>query len=215
MPHHDRVARCRDVRVAGAGRALLVYVLRLTREERDRSEARAALAELRTAGATDRRWSPEMTSRQTRPRVSRVSAPASTDSRASAALRAFRTSDCEFTPVASERPHAFAHRTPMQRRLRSARSMQDTARDPGARHRRADRGPGADGVIYVWNRLATAPAPQTAEAASRAARARHAAAQRQGDTLVISGLVRNPQDATGDRGTRRGRVRVRSSRARS
>ena len=54
-------------------------------------------------------------------------------------------------------------------------------------------------AVYVWNRPPT-PAPQTAEASARPLELVTLRHQRQGDTLVITGLVRNPPDATATQG---------------
>jgi hypothetical protein len=156
----------------GLAGALLFYVLRLTREERDRSDARAAaLNEL-------------------------IGAEASDSPKAPGALPFFDEYMAGGAPPAAEAaPTPTAFTSPVERAPMfgiAATAVEDS------RPRLLlvpiigvlIVGLGLTG-IYVWNR------PQTAAAASAASASaplelvalRH---QRQGDTLIVSGLVRNP-----------------------
>ena len=200
--------------------ALLVYVLKLSRDERDRSEARAvALAELLDAQVpaesrvTQEVPEPDVPAHVADSRaVARVQAePASTDSRARtrAALPVHSTPGAarDSAPVASERPSAWNAFETETSNADAAPMFGSAAVD--------DRNNGprwlvvpAIGVlivglaltaVYVWNRPPT-PAPQTAEASSRPLELVTLRHQRQGDTLVITGLVRNPPDATATEG---------------
>jgi hypothetical protein len=162
------------VSLALAG-ALLVYVLKLSREERDRSEARAAaLAELLEAQAPSEPV--QLRALEPSPHVERKSAI-----RLEPAEAADRSRTADLFASATADP---AREHPMRRLLA-----------PGI-------GVAIVGLaltsVYLWNRPAATVqaggALQTAEAARplELVTLRH---QRQGDTLVITGLVRNPPDA--------------------
>ncbi len=156
--------------------ALLLYVLKLSREERDRSEARAAaLAELLEAQA------PAEPAQPLDPEPAPHAGP-----QAAFALEPTEAAD------QSRTADLFA------------RATTDPARDHAMRRLLAP----AIGVaivglaltsVYLWNRPATtvqtAAALQTSEAAARPLELVTLRHQRQGDTLVITGLVRNPPDA--------------------
>jgi hypothetical protein len=179
----------------GLAGAMLFYVLRLTREERDRSEARAAaladmiaappLAESFTAsGPAPRVPGPTVVS----PALS-LAPDRGDDDAATAPGDTFRLAPLDETPRigADERP-----RLAPQAMFGAALPGEDTA---GPRLMLVP----AIGLlivglalagVYVWNR------PQSAAAATAAPGAplelvslRH---QRQGEALVVSGLVRNP-----------------------
>jgi hypothetical protein len=182
----------------GLAGAMLFYVLRLTREERDRSEARAAaladmisappLAESFTASGQAPRPAP----RVPEPTVSLALSLASDsgdDNAATAPGDTFRLAPLDETPrvAADERPRLVPHAM-----FGAASSGEEPARP------RLLLVPAigllivglALAGVYVWNR------PQSAAAATAAPGAplelvslRH---QRQGDALVVSGLVRNP-----------------------
>jgi len=136
----------------GLAGALLFYVLRLTREERDRSDARAAaLSELIGEGASD-------------------------SQSASSEWSAAEVSDpVERAPMFGSAATSVEHSRPRLLLVPVIGVLIVGLALTG---------------IYVWNR------PQTATAAASVASAplelvalRH---QRQGDTLIVSGLVRNP-----------------------
>lgn len=181
----------------GLAGALLFYVLRLTREERDRSEARAAaladmiaaptVADSFTASGPAPRpaaWVPEPTL------VPPPLSPASDgDDDAARAPRAARRAPLDETPRddADERP-----RLVPQAMFGAASTDEERVRP------RLMLVPAigllivglALAGVYLWNR------PQSAAAAAAAPGAplelvslRH---QRQGESLIVSGLVRNP-----------------------
>ncbi len=177
----------------GLAGGLLFYVLRLTREERDRSEARAAaLAELLAPEAEDAPAAlassspvepPPVLPQRSAPAIPRIVDDAAAPSVVTPAVVAFD----------DERDDSMADemRTPL---------FGATFDAPEASRPRLLLVP-AIGVlivglaiagVYLWNR------PQTAAAASTVAAAplelvsmRH---ERQGDSLVVSGLVRNPHN---------------------
>ena len=162
------------VSLALAG-ALLVYVLKLSREERDRSEARAAaLAELLEAQAPSEPV--QLRALEPSPHVERKSA---TRLEPTEAADRSRTADLFASATADP-----AREHPMRRLLAPAIGVAIVGL--------------ALTSVYLWNRPAATVqaggALQTAEAARplELVTLRH---QRQGDTLVITGLVRNPPDA--------------------
>jgi hypothetical protein len=162
------------VSLALAG-ALLVYVLKLSREERDRSEARAAaLAELLEAQAPSEPV--QLRALEPSPHVERKSAI-----RLEPAEAADRSRTADLFASATADP---AREHPMRRLLAPAIGVAIVGL--------------ALTSVYLWNRPAATVqaggALQTAEAARplELVTLRH---QRQGDTLVITGLVRNPPDA--------------------
>jgi flagellar basal body-associated protein FliL len=166
--------------------ALLVYVLKLSREERDRSEARAtALAELLEAQApfagqqeavtpVDQNFSSfyEERSRPIHPEPANAFEPAETADQS-------RTADLFASATAAPaRDHS------MRRLLAPAIGVAIVGL--------------ALTSVYLWNRPAAAQ--QTSEAAARPLELVTLRHQRQGDTLVITGLVRNPPNATAIKG---------------
>ena len=170
------------VSLALAG-ALLVHVLKLSREERDRSEARAAaLADLLEA-----RTSPE-------PGVA-------TEPRSGPAARPEPPLRVEPHPgIALVEPDG-----PEETRAADlfTGAMTTNAREGTMRRLLAP----AIGVaivslalstVYLWNR--PTPAAQSAEAAARPLELVTLRHQRLGDTLVITGLVRNPPDGSAVKG---------------
>jgi hypothetical protein len=151
--------------------ALLVYVLKLSREERDRSEARAAaLAELLEAQG------PAEPARPRDPEPSpHVEPQAAIALEPTEAVDQSRTADLFASATAAPaRDHA------MRRLLAPAIGVAIVGL--------------ALTSVYLWNR--PAPVQKTAEAAARPLELVTLRHQRQGDTLVITGLVRNPPDAT-------------------
>jgi len=151
--------------------ALLVYVLKLSREERDRSEARAAaLAELLEAQA------PAEPARPPEPEPwSHVEPEAAIALEPTEVADHSRTADLFASATAApSRDHA------MRRLLAPAIGVAIVGL--------------ALTSVYLWNR--PAPVQQTAEAAARPLELVTLRHQRQGDTLIITGLVRNPTDAT-------------------
>jgi hypothetical protein len=151
--------------------ALLVYVLKLSREERDRSEARAAaLAELLEAQAPAE--PPQPRDPEPSPHVGPQAAFALEPTEAADQSR---TADLFASATAAPaRDHA------MRRLLAPAIGVAIVGL--------------ALTSVYLWNR--PAPVQKTAEAAARPLELVTLRHQRQGDTLVITGLVRNPPDAT-------------------
>jgi hypothetical protein len=151
--------------------ALLVYVLKLSREERDRSEARAAaLAELLEAQAPAEPAPPRdpEPSPHVEPQAAIAVEPIE-------AADQSRTGDLFASATAAPaRDHA------MRRLLAPAIGVAIVGL--------------ALTSVYLWNR--PAPVQKTAEAAARPLELVTLRHQRQGDTLVITGLVRNPPDAT-------------------
>jgi len=156
--------------------ALLVYVLKLSREERDRSEARAAaLAELLEAQAPSEPV--QLRDLEPSPHVERKSA-----TRLEPAEAADRSRTADLFASATADP---AREHPMRRLLAPAIGVAIVGL--------------ALTSVYLWNRPAATVqaggALQTAEAAARPLELVTLRHQRQGDTLVITGLVRNPPDA--------------------
>jgi hypothetical protein len=169
----------------GVAGALLFYVLRLTREERDRSDARAAaLAEMIGAdqGALEFPFA---------------------ESRTDASVRSI-ADRTELTPFEPERQHERAVDVDVVQPAWQEQSAVDEPRAPmfatsisdGSRPRRL-LAPAigmlilglAVTVVWMWNRTETATAATTATAPLELVSLRH---ERQGDALVVSGLVRNP-----------------------
>ena len=179
----------------GLSGALLVYVLKLSREERDRSEARAAaLAELlESHGPTEERPQP--------PAPVLASPPVSTPTQ-------------EPVAVSGEpAPSAWAHESvaetpdsPSQAPSAEMFSIATTTADARGGTMRWLLVPAigvaivglALSAVYLWNRP-TAPA-QAAESATRPLELVTLRHQRTGNTLVIAGLVRNPPDAPAVKG---------------
>ena len=151
--------------------ALLVYVLKLSREERDRSEARAAaLAELLEAQAPSEPV--QLRDLEPSPHVERKSA-----FRLEPAEAADRSRTADLFASATADP---AREHPMRRLLAPAIGVAIVGL--------------ALTSVYLWNRPAAVQ--QTAEAAAPPLELVTLRHQRQGDTLVITGLVRNPPNAT-------------------
>jgi type II secretory pathway pseudopilin PulG len=164
--------------------ALLVYLLKLSREERERSEARAAaLAELLEARGDG---SPQTATVPTEPRpiVAAVREPAP------------KIVD---VPLIAFEPFEHADSGEMSR----ADLFASATIAPAGQHAMRRLLAPAIGIavvglaltsVYLWNRPTGVQA--TAEAAAarplELVTLRH---QRQGDTLIITGLVRNPPDA--------------------
>ena len=189
--------------------ALLVYVLKLSREERDRSEARAAaLAELLEAQAPLAGQQPET--------VTPVEQNFSSAYQLTPVEQNF-SSAYQLTPVEQNFSSFYEERSqpihpepantlaPAEAADQSrtadlfASATAAPARDQAMRRLLAP----AIGVaivglalasVYLWNRPAAVQ--QTAEAAARPLELVTLRHQRQGDTLVITGLVRNPPNAT-------------------
>jgi hypothetical protein len=177
---------------------LLTYVLRLTREERDRSEARAASLEQALGGVNPlERWSPEMTF---------ASEPARRDVASEDAARELdhASAGSTFSPGAAsiDRAPAFSSMFGAQ-----ASSAEDpSGADLKARVPRAILVP-AVGVLVValiaglalsvvWARNRTSGTTQATTEESTGAPLelvvlKH---ERAGDGLQISGVVRNPQE---------------------
>jgi len=155
--------------------ALLVYVLKLSREERDRSEARAAaLAELLEAQAP----AEPAPSRDPEP-LPRIERHAVIALEPIEAGEQSRTADLFASATAAPaRDHA------MRRMLAPAIGVAIVGL--------------ALTSVYLWNRPAAVH--QSTEAAARPLELVTLRHQRQGDTLVITGLVRNPPDATAVKG---------------
>jgi len=180
--------------------ALLVYVLKLSREERDRSEARAAaLAELLEAHS---------------PLAGQQEAVTPVEQNLSSAYQLTAVKQNSATPVEQNFSSFYEERSqpihpepatalvPAEGADQSrtadlfASATAAPARDQGMRRLLAP----AIGVaivglaltsVYLWNRPATVQ--QAAAPPLELVTLRH---QRQGDTLVITGLVRNPPSAT-------------------
>ena len=174
--------------------ALLVYVLKLSREERDRSEARAAaLAELLEAQA-----------------------PLAGQQEAVTPVEAATPVEQNFSSAYQERSHYLERSQPIHPEPAIAREPAEAADQfrtadlfasataaPTHDHAMRRLLAPAIGVaivglaltsVYLWNRPAAVQ--QTAEAAARPLELVTLRHQRQGDTLVITGLVRNPPNAT-------------------
>jgi hypothetical protein len=178
--------------------ALLVYVLKLSREERDRSEARAAaLAELLEAQA-----------------------PLAGQQEAVRPVEAVTPVEQNFSSAYQERSHYRERSQPIHPEPANALELTEAAdqsrtadlfasataapaRDHAMRRLLAP----AIGVaivglaltsVYLWNR--PAPVQKTAEATARPLELVTLRHERQGDTLVITGLVRNPPDAMAIKG---------------
>ncbi len=176
--------------------ALLVYVLKLSREERDRSEARAAaLAELLEAQAPLAGQQPET--------VTPVEQNFSSAYQLTPVEQNFssfyeeRSQPIHPEPANTLAPAEAADQSRTADLFASATAA--PARDQAMRRLLAP----AIGVaivglalasVYLWNRPAAVQ--QTAEAAARPLELVTLRHQRQGDTLVITGLVRNPPNAT-------------------
>ena len=176
--------------------ALLVYVLKLSREERDRSEARAAaLAELLEAQAPLAGQQQE------------AATPAEQNFSSAYQLTPVEQNFSSFyeersqpihpAPANALEPAEAADRSRTADLFASATAA--PTRDQAMRRLLAP----AIGVaivglalasVYLWNRPAAVQ--QTAEAAARPLELVTLRHQRQGDTLVITGLVRNPPNAT-------------------
>lgn len=168
--------------------ALLVYVLKQSREERDRSEARAAaLAELLEARPNGEPLvavtppvpaAPEVTDEPPAPEVhrqaSRVEMPLMLPDEP---VLAIRSSGVGLFAGATSTA-ASEHR--MRRLLAPAIGVAIVGL--------------ALTSVYLWN-LPTAAATRAADATSRPLELVTLRHQRQGETLVITGLVRNPPDA--------------------
>lgn len=167
----------------GVAGALLFYLLRLTREERDRSEARAAaLAEMiggagsgGSLGSEGSSSSSASTTPWARARVERESPPARSSERPGTA-----TEPVAATPLEREPMFGGAMAAGSESRPRLLLVPAIGVVIVGL----------ALGSIYAWSR------PQSAVAAVPAASAplelvslRH---ERQGGSLIVSGLVRNP-----------------------
>jgi hypothetical protein len=162
--------------------ALLVYVLKLSREERDRSEARAtALAELLEAQA---------------PFAGQQEAVTPVEQNFSSFYEE-RSWPIHPEPANAFEPAEAADQSRTADLFASATTA--PARDHSMRRLLAP----AIGVaivglaltsVYLWNRPAAAQ--QTSETAARPLELVTLRHQRQGDTLVITGLVRNPPNAT-------------------
>ena len=167
--------------------ALLAYVLKQSREERDRSEARAvALAELLEAQAP----APGQEA------VTPVEAATPVEQNFSSAHQG-RSQPIHPDPANALEPTDAADPSRTADLFASATAA--PRRDHAMRRLLAP----AIGVaivglaltsVYLWNRPAAVQ--QTAEAAARPLELVTLRHQRQGDALVITGLVRNPSDAT-------------------
>lgn len=168
--------------------ALLVYVLKLSREERDRSEARAAaLAELLDAQA---------------PFAGQQEAVTPVEQNFSSAYQERSHYRERSQPIHPEPANALEPAEAADQSRTAdlfASAMAGPARGHAMRRLLAP----AIGVaivglalasVYLWNRPAAVQ--QTAEAAARPLELVTLRHQRQGDTLVITGLVRNPPNAT-------------------
>lgn len=173
--------------------ALLAYVLKLSREERDRSEARAAaLAELLEAhagGDLQTTGAPPVAAaaRVAEPRLAPAPVREPAPNLEEVPLIAFEPSDSGEPP----RADLFASATTTPDRDHTMRRLLAPA----------------IGVVivglaltsvYVWNRpVAAQPAAEATARPLELVTLRH---QRQGNTLVITGLVRNPPDAPAIKG---------------
>jgi hypothetical protein len=190
---------------------LLTYVLRLTRDERDRSEARAASLEQALGGVKPlERWSPEMklASDPIKRDVGREDF-ATRDLDLGSATTAFAShaasADSPFTPAAApvDRPAAFSSMFGSQ----AASADDPSAGDVKARVPRAILVPAvgvlvvaliaglAMSVVWAHNRTSGTTQATTAQESTGAplelVALKH---ERAGDGLHISGVVRNPQD---------------------
>jgi type II secretory pathway pseudopilin PulG len=171
--------------------ALLVYVLKLSREERDRSEARAAaLAELLEAQAP-------LTGQQ-----EAVTPVEAVEQNFSSAYRERSHYQKRSQPIHPEPANALEPAEAADQ-SRTADLFASATAAPAHDHAMRRLLAPAIGVaivglalasVYLWNRPATVQ--QTAEAAARPLELVTLRHQRQGDTLVITGLVRNPPNAT-------------------
>jgi hypothetical protein len=174
--------------------ALLVYVLKLSREERDRSEARAAaLAELLEAQAPFAGQQEAVTPVEA---VTSVEAVTPVEQNFSSAYQK------RSQPIRPESANALAPAEAADE-LWTADLFASATADPAHDHAMRRLLAPAIGVaivglalasVYLWNRPAAVQ--QTAEATARPLELVTLRHQRQGDTLVITGLVRNPPNAT-------------------
>jgi hypothetical protein len=162
---------------------LLTYVLRLTREERDRSDARAAaLEQVLRAQVPLERWSPDLD----------LGSPAAAHDHAQLPPEPSVSADPPFVSDTSEsRPEVFSQTfdTTSRRTTRPYRSLATAAIGVlviGVV------GGLALGVVSARNRISTTmQAAQAAAAPLELVSLKH---ERAGSSLVISGVVRNPQD---------------------
>jgi type II secretory pathway pseudopilin PulG len=173
--------------------ALLVYVLKLSREERDRSEARAAaLAELLEAQAP-------LAGQQEAVRPVEAVTPVEQFSSAYQERSHYRERS---QPIHPEPANALEPAEAADQ-SRTADLFASATAGPARGHAMRRLLAPAIGVaivglalasVYLWNRPAAVQ--QTAQAAARPLELVTLRHQRQGDTLVITGLVRNPPNAT-------------------
>jgi hypothetical protein len=201
---------------------LLTYVLRLTREERDRSEARAASLEQALGGAKPlERWSPQMTFASdvaTREAVAEESAASDLEhkprfaddaSSAEASIFAAHAASVDaLTFPAGAAGAAAVDTPPVSRPMFGAHAAADesSAPDEKARVPRAILVPAAGvlvvaliaglamSVVWAHNRASgttQATAQESTGAPLELVALKH---ERVGDSLHISGVVRNPQE---------------------